>query len=152
MTDSDSGRSRNAILKRDVKGRVRTGARHREMLLDEFERSGLSGPKFSEVAGVCYQTFAGWMRKRRRTRGERDLSAVPVRAQPGPSLVRWVEAETGFPDAAGQAAELKRQDDPAMPLTVKLAGGVTVEVSHESQLSLVAELARQLGAHSPKPC
>jgi len=152
MTDMNSGKQDNGILKRDVRGRVRTSVRQREMLLDEFERSGLSGPKFSEVAGVCYQTFAGWMRRRRRTRGDRDLSAVPVRTQPGPALVRWVEAETGFADAAGEAAELKRQDGPVMPLTVKLAGGVSVEVSHESQLSLVAELARVLGAHFAKPC
>lgn len=79
MTDSDFGRSRNAILKKDVKGRVRTSVRQREAILDEFERSGLRGPKFSQVAGVCYQTFAGWMLKRQRACGEHDnLSPVKV--------------------------------------------------------------------------
>ena len=157
MTDMNSGKQDNGILKRDVRGRVRTSVRHREMLLDEFERSGLSGPKFSEVAGVCYQTFASWMLKRRRARGDYDSSSVPLtarKADGGPALMRWVEAETGIAD--GTAGVSKRSPDPesgaVIPLTVKLAGGMTVEVSHESQLPLVAELARLLGVHSPKPC
>lgn len=33
--------------------------------LDEFERSGLSGCKFAELAGFRYQTFATWVQKRR---------------------------------------------------------------------------------------
>ena len=40
-------------------------ADQREKLLEEFERSGISGPQFSAVAGVKYQTLAGWARKRR---------------------------------------------------------------------------------------
>ena len=35
------------VLKTDVLGRVKTGARQREAILDEFERSGLSGTKFA---------------------------------------------------------------------------------------------------------
>ncbi len=53
------------ILKTDVLGRVKTGARQRERVLDEFERSGLSGMKFAAVAGINYQTFASWVQKRR---------------------------------------------------------------------------------------
>ncbi len=152
MTDSDFDRSSNAILKRDAKGRVRTGARQRERLLDEFERSGLSGPEFSEVAGVCYQTFAGWRRQRRRARGELDLSAMPVPAETGPALVRWVEAEPPWPGTAGHTPDTKPENGGAVPLSVKLAGGLTMEVCHESQLSLVVELARRLGFQSSKPC
>ncbi len=54
------------VLKTDVIGRVKTGARQRERVLDEFERSGLSGMKFAAVAGINYQTFASWVQKRRR--------------------------------------------------------------------------------------
>ena len=40
MTDMDSGRPDDGILKRDARGRVRTSVRQREAILDEFERSG----------------------------------------------------------------------------------------------------------------
>ena len=52
------------ILKTDVLGRVKTPAARREGLLDEFERSGLSGRQFAELAGIKYQTFATWAQKR----------------------------------------------------------------------------------------
>ena len=155
MTDINSVKQDRGILKRDIRGRVRTSVRQREALLNEFERSGLSGPKFSQVAGVCYQTFAAWMLKRRRARGDYDGSSVPLAARKadcGPALVRWVEAETGMPDGAGNGPDRTPDPGPAMALTVRMAGGVVVELSHESQLPLVVELARQLGANSAKPC
>ena len=57
------------VLKQDVLGRVKTPKARREQLLDEFERSGLPGLKFAELAGIKYQTFATWAQKRRRQRG-----------------------------------------------------------------------------------
>jgi DNA-binding transcriptional regulator YiaG len=57
------------ILKTDVLGRVKTPAARREQLLEEFERSGMSGQKFAELVGIKYQTFATWAQKRRRQRG-----------------------------------------------------------------------------------
>jgi hypothetical protein len=57
-----------AIITTDVLGRVKTPAARREQLLDEFERSGLSGSKFAELAGIKYSTFATWGQKRRRAR------------------------------------------------------------------------------------
>ena len=158
MTDMDSGRPDDGILKRDARGRVRTSVRQREAILDEFERSGLSGPKFSQVAGVCYQTFAGWMLKRRRARGDHDLSPVKVaarRVEPGAALLRWVEAETGLSGGTGGVGA-KREPDTGggavRVLTVRMAGGVVVELDHEAQLSLVVELARRLNVHFAKPC
>ena len=40
------------VLKSDSKGRIQTPPQRRERLLDEFERSGLSGKKFSALVGV----------------------------------------------------------------------------------------------------
>ena len=54
------------VFKQDGLGRVRMPAARREQLLDEFERSGLSGKKFAALAGIKYQTFATWAQKRRR--------------------------------------------------------------------------------------
>jgi len=58
MTDLE--KSDGAILKTDEMDRVRTPAARRESLLDEFERSGLSGAKFTALAGIKYSTFATW--------------------------------------------------------------------------------------------
>ncbi|MES1180505.1 MAG: hypothetical protein ABUL66_01440 [Verrucomicrobiota bacterium] len=45
---------------------MKTPQARREQLLDEFERSGVPGLKFAELAGIKYPTFAPWVQKRRR--------------------------------------------------------------------------------------
>jgi DNA-binding transcriptional regulator YiaG len=57
------------FLKIDVLGRVRTPPNRRKELVDEFERSGISGAEFARVVGVNYQTFATWVQARRKKRG-----------------------------------------------------------------------------------
>ena len=49
MTNTTKGVDSPMLLKSDTLGRVRTPAERRERLLDEFERSGLSGQKFAEL-------------------------------------------------------------------------------------------------------
>src|SRR5262249_14332648 len=61
-----------------VSGRKKTLAARREQLVDEFERSGLSGCKSAELAGLKYQTFATWVQKRRRQNG--TYAKLPVNA------------------------------------------------------------------------
>src|SRR5215204_860588 len=56
------------LIPTDSRGRVRVPPERREALLDEFERSGLSGVKFAQIAGVKYPTFALWAQKRRKAR------------------------------------------------------------------------------------
>lgn len=58
------------ILKTDVLGRVRMPKDRREAILDAFKRSGMSGQAFAAHAGVKYTTFATWVQKRRRKRGD----------------------------------------------------------------------------------
>ncbi|MGH9354391.1 MAG: IS66 family insertion sequence element accessory protein TnpA [Terriglobia bacterium] len=84
MTSTDE-----TILKTDVLGRVKTPAARREQLLDEFERSGLTGQKFAELVGLKYQTFATWAQKRRRQRGAYEAVGAPARTT---DKVRWLEA------------------------------------------------------------
>jgi len=66
MTERAYEAKREGMLKRDVLGRVQTSRERREVVLDEYERSGLSGPKFAEVMGIKYATFATWLQKRRK--------------------------------------------------------------------------------------
>jgi hypothetical protein len=136
MTPTDG-----AILKTDVLGRVRTPRERREQLLDEFERSGLSGQKFAELAGIKYQTFATWAQKRRRqhgtypTVGQRE---IPARV---PDKMRWLEAVV----EAASGSVVKANDS---LLVLHLPGGVRVEISDLKQVELAAALLRAL----QKPC
>ena len=58
------------ILKVDVLGRVTVPKEKREELLDTFEASGMSGAQFAQHHGIHVQTFASWIQKRRRARGD----------------------------------------------------------------------------------
>ena len=73
-------------------GRVQTQRARREELLDEFERSGASGQAFAAMVGVKYQTFASWIQKRRRARGQYPAAANPTSSIPATGALRLVEA------------------------------------------------------------
>jgi hypothetical protein len=117
------------ILKTDVLGRVKTPAARREQLLDEFERSGLTGQKFAAVVGIKYQTFATWVQKRRRQRG-----AYP--AVKGPKQLRWLEAVVEERQSGG--------DKIPLPLVLELPGGTRVKITDAKQAALAAALLRAL--------
>jgi len=118
-----------AVLKQDGLGRVQTPAERREQLLDEFERSGLSGKKFAALAGLKYQTFATWAQKRRR----HPPSAVPVK--PADSL-QWLEAVVEQAQTSGGKK--------SVAIMLQLPGGAQVEVADERQATLAAALVRAL--------
>ena len=107
----------------DTKGRMRTSKEQRRVILDEFERSGLSAVRFAKRAGLKYSTLAGWVQRYRRTkplrRGRplRLLEAV-VDALPGP--------------VAGT------------PLVLHLPGGGRLELNAAKQVPLAAALLRAL--------
>ena len=123
---TDMLKTEGAVLKIDEVGRVRTPVARRESLLDEFEGSGLSGPKFAALTGIKYQTFAGWAAKRRRQRLSVTATAKPA------APARWLEAVV----APAQ--------NPAV-LILQLAGGIRMEVADEKQAALAAVLVRALG-------
>jgi hypothetical protein len=49
---TDMIKADEVVLKTDKLGRMQTPAARREQVLDEFERSGLSGKKFAALIGV----------------------------------------------------------------------------------------------------
>ena len=115
-----------SILKTDGRGRVRVPRERQEALLDEFERSGLSGAKFAAFCGVKYPSFAGWVQRRKKQR-----AAGAATGNGG--AVQWLEAVVG-----GSA--------PGGALTLHLPGGARMEITHRTQLPLAAELLRVLTA------
>lgn len=121
------------VLKTDLLGRVRTPTARREQLLDEFERSGLTGQKFAEVVGIKYQTFATWAQKRRRQRG-----AYPAVRRP--KQLRWLEAVVEEKPNGG--------DKNPLPLVLELPGGAKVQITDAGQAALASVLLRTLAT----PC
>jgi transposase-like protein len=56
------------ILVQDTLGRVRRPREKRERILDEYERSGMSGAAFAALVGVKYPTLSSWIQQRRKNR------------------------------------------------------------------------------------
>jgi hypothetical protein len=117
------------VLKVDTAGRVWTPREQREAVLDEFERSGVPASKFATHIGVKYPTFASWVQKRRKKRGD---GAAHTRQEP--AALKWVEATVDEAEAGA-----------AQTLIVHLPGGARIEVRDAAQVVLAAQLLRALG-------
>jgi transposase len=131
MTDTQN---EEQLLKTDVLGRVHMPRERREMLLDEFEKSGASGMAFAKLVGVNYQTFAGWLQKRRRER--KQYPAVSKTSPKTVSKVQWLEAvveQKKLPSGSKQSV-----------LMVHLPGGARMEIADATQAALAAALLRSL--------
>ena len=118
------------ILKSDAGGRVLVPLEQQVELVREYERSGLSGPKFAEMAGVKYQTFATW----RRTHGSQPPTWQSGMSSPPIPSALWLEATV---EPAGETSIL-----------VRLPGGATMELSHPRQASLAVQLLRAIAKTS----
>src|SRR5215217_3781976 len=119
------------VLKQDVRGRVRVSRERRDAVLDEFARSGMNATRFALLAGVNYQTFAGWVRRRRLSRAEGDGSLMPSTSA-SEGTVRLFEAVLGDGHSSLQTGALM----------VELPGGSRVLIESPAQLAMAAELVR----------
>jgi len=120
------------LIKTDVLGRMHRTPEQRERILDEYERSGLSGGKFAALCGVKYQTFAAWLARRKSQR-----QTPPKRQSHRKSnQIQWLEASMQ-PVTATNAS-----------LLLQLPGGGQAQVSNSGQIALAAALLRAL----QKPC
>jgi hypothetical protein len=118
------------IFKRDTMGRVRLPRARREELLDEYERSGISGVQFAAYVGIKYSTLANWIQKRgRREQQEKSL----IKAESGPQSDKrngtWVEAVI----------------ERSTSLRIYFSGGAYCQISNTREASLAAELLGRLG-------
>jgi hypothetical protein len=117
------------LVKLDAKGRARTAREQRELILDEFERSSLSGAEFARLVGVRYSTFAGWVHRRREKRRAKGGKTT------GPGL-RLVEAVA---DAAPGGRSITES-----VVVIHLPGGIRMEVCSATQAPVVAALMQVL--------
>src|SRR4030081_586700 len=81
------------ILSQDAQGRVLVSRERRELLLEQYDRSGMSGVKFAQYVGIKYSTLAYWLQSRRRHR-EREKLLLKAGTDPeaGKSNGGWIEA------------------------------------------------------------
>jgi hypothetical protein len=127
---------------------VKSTAAQRRILLDEFERSSLSGPQFSQVAGVKYQTFCAWRRQRQKECAG-NSETVAMTGVAGTSSgkaegIRWVEAQVRGAWNHGIQKEGS--------LRIWLGQGLHVELSHGGQVPLAVALLQALNANCNQPC
>lgn len=118
------------VLPVGERGRVWVSRERRKALLEEFDRSGMSGAKFARLAGVKYPTFMYWLKQRREGGGDEAL----VRAS-RPPAIDFVEAL--IEGSAGNGS--------MSGLTIDLPGGARLRIESPIQLQLAAELLRMLG-------
>jgi hypothetical protein len=132
-TPEDNGE----IFKRDRRGRVRVPKTRREMLLDEWERSGGSAAQFADYVGVKYSTLANWIQKRRKQAGLKASSLKPGAVDSSQSHGHWVEAIVE-----------KNPEPKALESTLRIyfTAGAYCQIRNAREASLAAELIGQLGA------
>ena len=122
------------MLPVDRRGRVRVSRERREVLMAQFDKGEMTANRFAECAGIRYQTFCGWLQRRRRagTDGQQ-----PVRAEARD--VRWVEA----------VVDVEQRRAPGIGggvLVVHLRGGARMEIGDPVSAALAAEMLRNLAA------
>jgi len=137
------------IFKTDRRGRVRVPLERREALMDEFQKSGLSGAEFARLAGIKYATFANWRQKRRKAGGPGEGPMEPggttgsVMSE-GP--VRILEA------VVEERATAQRMTGQPVGLLIELPGGGRMEVQSSCHVRLAAELLEYLAQSRRRPC
>lgn len=139
------------ILRRDKRGRVWLKPERREALLDEFEKSGMSGAQFARLTGVKYSSFQNWVQRRRRAVGEAleaGGKASPVQGHPCP--VRLFEAMVGGGDPAEGRSGLAASG--VSGLWIELPGGSRMCVETPVQMRLAVEVVLMIAQSARARC
>jgi hypothetical protein len=118
------------LLRRELAGVSRVSPGQRELILDAFERSGLSERAFAEGLGVRDGTFRRWVRARHRVlSGEAGLTGTT-----GP--IALVEAVLDGGAGTGGSVE------------VETPGGLKVHIARREDIALAVALLRALREES----
>ena len=110
----------------------------RESLLEEYDRSGMSGVKFAQYVGIKYSTLAYWLQSRRRRRQrEKSLIKAGADTEGARNNGAWIEAvvEKGSAPRVSTGA-----------LRIYFAGGAYCQISSAGEAALAVELLGRLGA------
>lgn len=130
MTSMEDSIEAPAVLKTEQKGRVRTPAHRREAIVDEFERSGMSGLAFAKQYGIKYPTLASWVQRRQRER----TGSEQKRSKREGSPLRFLEAT------------IASAESPPLDGWIELESpeGFKVRLQHRGQIALAVECLKTL--------
>jgi len=121
-SNENENEAQHELLKLDSRGHVLISPERRAELLEEFDRSGMTGAGFARHYGIKYTTFAHWIRMRKRE------SLTP---KPGPDKkFLLVTGETPPSSSA---------------IVIELPHGAKVSVTTEREAQLVGTLLRSIG-------
>ena len=101
----------------------------REELLDEFERSGMTGAQFARTVGLKYPTFAFWRQEREKRKPALGGQAPPKSA----ATLEWLETVIDKAQATSASGSV---------VVIRLPSGAAIEVAHASQASVAAAVLR----------
>jgi hypothetical protein len=138
MTSTTTGQ---LVLKQDTRRRVQYSKEHRKKLLEEFDRSGMSGASFARLSGIRYTTFAGWIKWRKR-QANREALASGAEQRGGP--IRLLEA---LVEAGGSKPD---RGEPG--LRVELPGGSRILIESPVQMQMAAELVALIASRCQSRC
>jgi transposase-like protein len=124
--------SSDSLVKADRRGRLRYSPEQRSALVDAYQSSGLSGPRFAAIHGVAYQTLAGWLLKRKKSA----------------RLARPASQQSAFLSLV--AAELEAPPPSGAPMEIILPGGAKLAITAPGHIPLAAALVRELA--NSRPC
>jgi hypothetical protein len=113
---------------------VRVPKARREMLLDEWERSGGSAAQFADYVGIKYSTLANWIQKRRKQAGLQTSLIKPGVVDSSQGHGHWVEAIVAEPKGLESS------------LRIYFTAGAYCQISNAREAGLAAELIGHLGA------
>jgi len=125
------------VLRVTLTGRVRMPKDRREAILDAFERSGMSGQAFAAHIGVKYPTFATWVQKRRRSRG--DYKSKQGKRKRAGEVTLFEAAVDSEATTTGGA------------LKVETAHGLKLRIGSRAEVALAAELLQALEKRAKGP-
>ena len=120
-----------SIMKTDRRGRLRYTPEQKKTMIEAYQASGLSAPRFAALHGVNYQTLVSWIKN-----GKRAAAAGPP-GLPCPAFLSLVPAEI---DAGGDGRAME----------VLLPGGAKLIITTPGQVDLAVALIRAL--ENPRPC
>jgi hypothetical protein len=131
------------ILKQDRRGRVLVAIERRRELLEEFERSGMSGAQFARLSGIKYATFANWRQKRHKERALVDGECHAGASKPGG--MRLLEALVDGGSGVGK-------DGRGRGLLIELPGGSRIVMESPVEMQMAAELVALIAERMRRGC
>lgn len=123
-----------SIMKTAKRGRLRYTQEQKKTMVEAYQASGLSAPRFATLHGVNYQTLVSWIKK------GKELASAKHSPSPNPTFFPLVPAEGDKPFIIGTGRAME----------VLLSSGTKIIITSSDQLDLAVILISKL--ENSRPC